>query len=58
MRGGSEGAGLSTLRALARGGPRFWLGLAVLVVSLVATAYISVGRGTLAMVEGELWGGN
>ena len=57
VRGGSEGAGLSTLRALARGGPRFWLGLAVLVVSLVATAYISVGRGTLAMVEGELWEG-
>ena len=57
VRGGSEGAGLSTLKTFISGGPFFWLGLAVLVLSLLATAYLGLQGHRFPAVRAELWAG-
>ena len=57
VRGGSEGAGLATLKTLTAGGPLFWLALAVLVASLAATAYLALQGSALPTVRAELWPG-
>lgn len=55
--GGSEGAGLNTLRTLALGGPRYWIGLTVMICALLATAYLSLGSARLPMAAVEIWDG-
>lgn len=57
VRGSSEGGGIKALRALARGGPRYWLGLAVLLASLVATVYLRIGAQSLPVLQVELFEG-
>ena len=55
VRGGSEGAGLKTLAQLSRGGPLNWIGLAVLLLSLVATAYLVLQGQKLPSLSAETW---
>jgi hypothetical protein len=57
VRGGSEGAGLLTIKAIATAGPIYWIGLGVLLLSLLATAFIGLRGHTLPTVVAELWEG-
>lgn len=53
----SEGAGLATLRALVRGGPFYWLGLAALLIALPLTAILGRAGNGLPTRQAELWPG-
>jgi|GEM_PF-2317861 len=57
VRGGSEGAGLATLKGLAHSGPLSWLGLAALAVSLVAAAYLTSQGHRYPSLEAEVYEG-
>ncbi len=57
VHGRSEGAGLATIRELARGGPLNWLGLGVLLLGIVATAYLAFAGAGFASLRAELWEG-
>jgi hypothetical protein len=55
VRGNSEGAGIQTLKQIVRGGPLNWVGLGVLLLLVIATAYLVVQRQTFPSVSAELW---
>ena len=57
VRGGSEGAGYESLRLLTRGGPRYWLALAMLVVTILATAYLGFQRHEIPAISAEVFEG-
>jgi hypothetical protein len=53
----SEAAGLAALKTLFTSGPLFWPGLAVLIASVLATAYLALQRQGLPLLMLELWEG-
>jgi len=57
VRGGSEGKGLETLRAIVSGGPLHWLGLAILCANVLATAYLGLQGHRFPAFTAELWEG-
>lgn len=57
VRGRSEGAGVATLRGISRGGHLSWLGLAILVVSVIGTACLGLQGQGIAMLDAEIWEG-
>jgi hypothetical protein len=57
VRGGSEGKGLKTLQRLLHSGPLVWLGLMILILNIVATAYIGFKSESLPALSAELWEG-
>ncbi|MBM3188351.1 MAG: hypothetical protein FJZ90_06465, partial [Chloroflexi bacterium] len=57
VRGGSEGAGVQTLVRLSRGGPLNWLGLGVLLFSVLATAYLVLQGQRLPALSTATWDG-
>ncbi len=52
-----EGIGLATLRTVVRASPLNWPGLAFLLASIAAAAYLSVGGGRLPLLSATLWEG-
>lgn len=52
-----EAAGFATLRVLARSGPLYWPGLAILLVSVAATAYLSLQSAGVSILSIEIWEG-
>lgn len=57
VRGRSEGAGLARLTDISRGGPLNWLGLAVLAVSVLSSAYLSFQGHEFPLVTAGVWEG-
>ena len=57
VRGRSEGAGLATLKSLSVGGPLNWIGLSVLMICVLGTAYLAPQAQRFSTLRAELWEG-
>lgn len=55
--GESEAAGFATLKSLVRSGPLYWPGLVILLVSVAATAYLSLQSAGFPTLSVEIWEG-
>ena len=57
LRSDGETAGLSLLKAYILAGPQYWLGLGMLLLGVLATAYLTLSRATLPSVTAEVFEG-
>lgn len=55
VRGRAEGAGVSTLLNIIKGGPLNWLGLVFILICVISTAYIGIQSQRFLILTTEIW---